>query len=160
LITTPEELITNFCKNDQKNRDAINSNPEPAPPPVEIDHKNTDRGGVCECAEYVEVDDPWIDEKPADVLLQLAQPEAIASKPQEVWAWNRETGECLGQVLYDGDNRLKIRRTGEPASRAKWHERNQITFKNPTVSALSLNTSATTPVEWEDSEQFLEEFED
>jgi archaellum biogenesis ATPase FlaH len=160
LITTPEELITNFCKNDQKNRDAINSNPEPAPPPVEIDHKNTDRGGVCECAEYVEVDDPWIDEKPADVLLQLAQPEAIASKPQEVWAWNRETGECLGQVLYDGDNRLKIRRTGEPASRAKWHERNQITFKNPTVSALSLNTSATTPVQWEDSEQFLEEFED
>jgi hypothetical protein len=86
--------------------------------------------------------------------------DAIASQPQGTWVWNKETGECLGQVLHDGGNRLKIRRTGEPASRAKWHERNQITFKNPTVSALSLNTSATTPVQWEDSEQFLEEFED
>ena len=90
--------------------------------------------------------------------------EAIASPTQPIWVWNKETGECLGQVLYDGGNRLKIRRTGEPASRAKWHERSKITFENPTVnptvSALSLNTSPTTPVQWEDSEQFLEEFED
>jgi hypothetical protein len=86
--------------------------------------------------------------------------DAIASQPEGTWVWNKETGECLGQVLRDGGNRLKIRRTGEPASRAKWHTRNQITFQNPTVSALSLNTPPTTPVEWEDSEQFLEEFED
>jgi DNA primase catalytic core len=86
--------------------------------------------------------------------------EVIASQPQGTWAWSRKTGECLGQVLHDGGNRLKIRRTGEPASRAKWHERNQITFENPTVSALSLNTSPTTPVQWEDDKQFLEELDD
>jgi hypothetical protein len=90
--------------------------------------------------------------------------EAIASPTPEIWVWNKETGECLGQVLYDGGNRLKIRRTGEPKSRAKWHERNQITFKNPTVnptvSALSLDTSPATPAQWEDDQHFLEEFED
>jgi hypothetical protein len=86
--------------------------------------------------------------------------EVIASQPQGTWAWSRKTGECLGQVLHDGGNRLKIRRSGEPASRAKWHERNQITFENPTVSALSLNTSPTTPAQWEDDQQFLEEFDD
>jgi hypothetical protein len=86
--------------------------------------------------------------------------EVITSQPQRTWAWSRKTGECLGQVLHDGGNRLKIRRSGEPASRAKWHERNQITFENPTVSALSLNTSPTTPAQWEDDQQFLEEFDD
>jgi hypothetical protein len=86
--------------------------------------------------------------------------DAIASPTQETWVWNKETGECLGQVLYDGGDRLKIRRTGEPSSRAKWHQRSQITFQNPTVSALSLNAAPTTPVQWEDSEHFLEGLDD
>jgi hypothetical protein len=95
-----------------------------------------------------------------EVADSTAVEDVIAYQPQGTWAWSRKTGECLGQVLHDGGNRLKIRRTGEPASRAKWHERNQITFENPTVSALSLNTSPTTPAQWEDDQQFLEELDD
>jgi hypothetical protein len=96
-----------------------------------------------------------------EVADSTAVEDAIASKQQETWAWNRETGECLGKVLYDGGNRLKIQRSGERVHRAKWHQRNQITFENPNnVSALSLNMSPTTPVQWGDAEQFLEEVDD
>jgi hypothetical protein len=105
--------------------------------------------------KYTEInvdDDGWgkkvrvsLPQKPSiEEADSTAVEDAIASPTQEIWAWSRETGECLGQVLCDGGDRLKIRRTGEPSSRAKWHERNQITFKNPTVSAVSLNTPATT----------------
>lgn len=46
LITNQEELITKFCKNDQKSSDVINLNLEPVSPLAEIDHKNaTERGG-------------------------------------------------------------------------------------------------------------------
>jgi hypothetical protein len=78
LITTPEELITKFSENDQKTGCDQLQNPRTANNTVEIDLKKTGIGGVCEYAEDVEADDPWIDQNPADFLVQLAQPDAIA----------------------------------------------------------------------------------
>jgi hypothetical protein len=213
LITSPPNLITNFCEDDSKNVDVIKSKLESETDSVEIDHRNTSKGGEgvspnpvaqvnnssITSEQYSDIPDPWTEkytkvnvdddgwgeivrvspqqltdssnmaipnssplpQKPSiEVADSTAVEDAIASPTPEIWVWSRETGECLGQVLYDGGNRLKIRRSGEPASRAKWHTRNQITFENPTVSALSLNTSATTPVQWEDDKQFLEELDD
>jgi hypothetical protein len=219
LITFHKEIDHNL---ESDHTYVSNSNSQPVKPLVEIDHKNTNKGGegvspnpiaklngeLITYKQCSDISDPWEEEytlvnvdddgcgeivrvspqqltdssntaEPADATpssFSLPQKpsieeadstvveDAIASPTQPIWVWNKKTGECLGQVLCDGGNRLKIRRTGEPASRAKWHERSKITFENPTVnptvSALSLNTSPTTPVQWEDSEQFLEEFED
>jgi len=87
--------------------------------------------------------------------------EAIASKPQEVWAWSKVTGESLGEVLSISRTKgAKIRRSGEIPRYAKFYPLQEITFDNPVVQALSFNAPPATPAQWEDSEQFLEEFED
>jgi DNA primase catalytic core len=56
LITSQENLITNFCENDQKNSDVINSNPGAVKPLEKVDHKiQTQGGSVCVDPEFTEV---------------------------------------------------------------------------------------------------------
>ena len=54
----------------------------------------------------------------------------------------------------------KIRRSGELPRYAKFYPLQEITFDNPVVQALSLNTAQVANTQWEHSEQFLEELDD
>jgi len=86
---------------------------------------------------------------------------AIAFQVQRTWAWSNVTGESLGEVL--SINRIKgakIRRSGELPRYAKFYPLQEITFDNPVVQALSLNTAQVANTQWEHSEQFLEELDD
>ena len=87
-----------------------------------------------------------IDEKPA--------------KKEQLWAWSKTTGGSLGEVLHIEGNRVKIKRSGEPSYRAKYHSLKDITFENPTVSALSLNVAPVVNTQWGEDEQYLEEVDD
>jgi hypothetical protein len=57
------------------------------------------------------------------------------------WAWNKTTGESLGEVLCIRGSQAKIRRSGELPRHAKFYPLQEITFDNPVVQALSLNAS-------------------
>ena len=57
------------------------------------------------------------------------------------WAWNKTTGESLGEVLCIRGSQAKIRRSGELSRHAKFYPLQEITFDNPVVQALSLNAS-------------------
>jgi hypothetical protein len=61
LITTPEELITNFCKVAPKPGCDQSPNPDTANNTVEIDHKNLTEGGcVCVDESVTKVKDRFI----------------------------------------------------------------------------------------------------
>jgi hypothetical protein len=76
------------------------------------------------------------------------------------WAWNKTTGESLGEVLRIEGNQVKIRRSGELPRFAKFYPLQEITFDNPVVQALSLNASPAATAQWGESEQFIEEVDD
>jgi len=87
--------------------------------------------------------------------------EAIAFQVQRTWAWSKVTGESLGEVLSINPIKgAKIRRSGELPRYAKFYPLQEITFDNPVVQALSLNTAQVANTQWEHSEQFLEELDD
>jgi hypothetical protein len=76
------------------------------------------------------------------------------------WAWNKTTGESLGEVLRIEGNQVKIRRSGELPRFAKFYPLQEITFDNLVVQALSLNASPAATAQWGESEQFIEEVDD
>jgi hypothetical protein len=76
------------------------------------------------------------------------------------WAWNKTTGESLGEVVHIEGNKVKIRRSGELPRKAKFHRLQEITFDNPVTQALSLNASPSATAQWGESEQFIEEVDD
>jgi hypothetical protein len=80
---------------------------------------------------------------------------------EKQWAWNKTTGESLGEVLSINPIKgAKIRRSGELPRYAKFYPLQEITFDNPVVQALSLNTSPVANIQWGEAEQFLEEVDD
>jgi len=86
----------------------------------------------------------------------------VTDKPtakEQLWAWSKTTGGSLGEVLHIEGNRVKIRRSGELARRARYHSLADITFQNPATSALSLNVAPVANTQWGEDE-FLEELED
>jgi hypothetical protein len=82
------------------------------------------------------------------------------TKKETRWAWNKTTGESLGEVLFIRGSQAKIRRSGELPRHAKFYPLQEITFDNPVVQALSLNASPAATAQWGKSEQFIEEVDD
>jgi len=78
LITTPENFDHNIQEIESDRTLVINSNPEPAPPQVEIDHTQIDKGGVCEC-----LDAPALSVELTAAPLGDESEEAIATIPLE-----------------------------------------------------------------------------
>jgi predicted transcriptional regulator len=137
----------------------------PKPEAVGVSAKLTDKGGQG-CVSPLSV--PTVTPSPTAEESEEAIAPATAiqnrpedSQPQQRWAWDSQTGESLGEVLCEGKNgRVKIRKSGQLASRAGWYPVEQITYRNPVTAALSLNASVTSGVQWGDDEQFLEELDD
>jgi hypothetical protein len=112
-----------------------------------------------------ERDNPVTDAEIAPEAVQMPVEDEIGVKEEPAekeakWAWNKTTGESLGEVLHIEGNRVKIRRSGELSRKAKVHRLQEITFDNPVAQALSLNTSPIGPDQWGEGDQFLEELDD
>jgi hypothetical protein len=98
-----------------------------------------------------------------EAVQTLVEDEGVNDEPavkEKQWAWNKTTGESLGEVLRIEGNQVKIRRSGELARHAKFHRLQEITFNNPVTQALSLNASPVANTQWGEAEPFLEEVDD
>ena len=96
---------------------------------------------------------------PTSVEDEVGVNDEPAAKEKQ-WAWNKTTGESLGEVLSINPIKgAKIRRSGELPRYAKFYPLQEITFDNPVVQALSLNTSPVANTQWGEAEQFLEEID-